>query len=196
VSGSGPAASRRRPSIDERAERRERVESGGADRYASLVRALRAGQEVPLRERRGTGLEWHPIASKLLLVAFVAVVAYFSITTAYNAWRDARVETWAGPDASVQSGQRLANCPPANALHDDVFPTWIRYQGAVFISTGAIRPVGTTPTVSYPSTPYSLGNLRLQTIANTPDGRAGKVILLRIVDNPVGQVYELNGDCA
>jgi hypothetical protein len=196
VSGSGPVTSRPRPTIDERAERRARVESGGSDRYPSLVRALRAGQEVPLRERRGSRLEWHPIAGKLLLAALVGIAAYFSIVTAYNAWRDSQTETWAGPDTSVQSGQRLANCPPANAQHDDVFPTWVRFNGRVYVSTGRIRPVGTAPTPDYPLTPYTLGSLRLHTIANTPEGRAGTLILLRLSENEVGQVYEVNPDCS
>jgi hypothetical protein len=161
-----------------------------------LVRALRAGQEVTLRERRGNALEWHPIARKLLLAALVGIVLWFSIVTAYNAWRDSRVETWSGPDATVQSGQRLADCPPANALHDDTFPTWVRYGGHVYISTGRIRPVGATPTPDYPLTPYALGSLRLHTIANTPEGRAGNIILLRLAENEVGEVFELNADCS
>jgi hypothetical protein len=196
MSGPGSAPSRRRPTIDERAERRARIESGGSDRYTSLVRALRAGQEVQLRDRRSRRLEWHPIAGKLLLAAILGVIAYFALTTAYNAWRDSRVETWSGPDATVSSGQRLADCPPANALHDDVFPTWVRYGGRVYIATGRIRPVGTGPTPDYPETPYTLGNLRLHDIANTPEGRAGSIILLRLAENEVGEVFEANPDCS
>jgi hypothetical protein len=196
VTNPGPATSNRRPTIEERAERRERVESGGADRYTSLVRALRAGKEVPIREREARSLEWHPVAGKLLIAAVIGVLAYAAIVTGYNAWRDSRVETWSGPDATVASGQRLANCPVANALHDDVFPTWVRYGGRIYIASGANRPVGNGPTPDYPLTPWQLGELRLHTIANTPDGRDGKVILLRLVDSPVGQVFELNPDCS
>jgi hypothetical protein len=195
VTTPGPATSNRRPTIEERAERRERVESGGSDRYTSLVRALRAGKEVPLREREAQSLEWHPVAGKLLIAAVVGVLAYLAIVTGYNAWRDSRVETWSGPDATVMSGQRLADCPVANALHDDVFPTWVRYGGRVFIASGSMRPVGNAPTPDYPMTPYQLGDLRLHTIANTPDGRAGNIILLRLADGTAGQVFELNPDC-
>jgi hypothetical protein len=44
-------------------------------------------------------------------------------------------------------------------------------------------------------TPYQLGDLRLHTIANTPDGRDGTVILLRLADAAVGQVFEVDPDC-
>jgi hypothetical protein len=195
VTSPGSNVSGRRPTIEERAERRQRIESGGSDRYTSLMRALHAGQEVPVRRRQGRSLEWHPIAGKLLLAAVVGVIAYAVIATGYNVMRDSRVDAWSGPDASVASGQRLADCPVANALHDDTFPTWIRYAGHVYILTGRIRPTGVAPTPDYPLTPYQLGELRLQTIANTPDGREGKVILLRLADAPVGQVFELNTDC-
>ena len=192
----GPTTSRPRPSIEERAERRQRLESAGSDRYSSLMRALYAGQEVPIRQRKARSLEWHPVAGKLLLAAVVGVLAYVVIVTGYNAWRDSRVDTWSGPDATVTSGQRLADCPVANALHDNTFPTWIRYGGRVFVASGGIRPVGNTPTPDYPMTPYRLGELRLHTIANTPDGVAGKVVLVKLADVPTGQVFELNPDCS
>jgi hypothetical protein len=196
VTTPGPTASNRRPTIEERAERRQRVESGGSDRYTSLVRALRAGKEVPIREREARSLEWHPIAGKLLIAAIVGVLAYAAIVAGYNAWRDSRVETWSGPDASVTSGQRLADCPVANALHDDVFPTWVRYAGHVYVASGGVRPVGTVPTPDFPMAPYQLGELRLHTVANTPDGREGKLIVLRLADAAVGQQFDLNPDCS
>jgi hypothetical protein len=160
------------------------------------MRALHAGQEVPLRPRVRTSLEWHPIAAKLLVAAVVGVLVYFAAVFGYNSWRDSRVDTWSGPDSTVTSGQRLADCPVVNALHDDTFPTWIRYGGHVYRSTGTIRPVGSDPTGDYPSTGYALGSLRLLRIGNTPDGRAGTVILLKLVDVPVGQVFELTPDCS
>jgi hypothetical protein len=191
-----PAGPPRRATISERAERRERLEAGGSDRYGSLMRALYAGQEVPLHRRRARSLEWHPIAVKLLLAALIGVLAYAAIYVGYNTWRDTRVDTWAGPDASVTSGQRLADCPVVNSLHDETFPTWIRFNGQVYRSTGAIRPVGTEPTADFPATGYTLGGLRLLRVANTPDGRAGKIIVLKLVDVAVGQLFELTPDCS
>jgi hypothetical protein len=195
VTTPGPATSNRRPTIEERAERRERIESGGSDRYTSLMRALHAGREVPIQRREARSLQWHPIAGKLLVAGVVGLLAYAAIVTGYNAWRDSRVDTWSGPDAAVTSGQRLANCPVANDLHDDTFPTWIRFQGHVYVLTERIRPVGNTPTPDYPMAPYQLGDLRLHTIANTADGREGKLILLRLASAATGQVFELNPDC-
>lgn len=194
----GPASSRpHRPSIGERAARRDRVESGGADRYASLMRAMRAGQEMPWQRRRQRtiSLEWHPIAWTLLRLAVVVVIAYGAVVIGYNAWRDGRIDTWAGQDASVASGQRLADCPQVNSLHDDIFPTWIRFEGSVYGITDAIRPFGFTPTDSYPDTGYKLGSLRLHRIANTPDGLAGQIVLVKIDSSPVGQVFEVLPDC-
>jgi hypothetical protein len=195
VTTPGPATSNRRPTIEERAERRERLESGGSDRYTSLMRALHAGREVPIQRREARSLQWHPVAGKLLVAAVVAVVAYAAIVAGYNAWRDSRVDTWSGPDATVTSGQRLANCPVANDLHDDTFPTWIRYGGRLYLLTGRVRPIGNEATPDYPQLPYELGDLRLHTVENTPDGREGKIMLLRLADAAVGQVFELNTDC-
>jgi hypothetical protein len=96
----------------------------------------------------------------------------------------------------VTSGQRLADCPVVNSLHDETFPTWIRFNGQVYRSTGAIRPVGAEPTADFPATGYSLGGLRLLRVANTPDGRAGKIIVLKLVDVAVGQLFELTPDCS
>lgn len=185
----------RRPSIGERAERRKRLVAGGSDRYTSLVRALHAGREVPLRYRRPTALEWHPIAAKLIVAAIVAVMLYFAVSFGYRAWRDGRTDTWTGPDASVTSGQRLADCPVVNELHDDTFPTWVRFEGRVYRLTDSVRPVGSDPTGDFPLTGYALGDLRLLRIANTPDGKAGKTMLIKLVDVPAGQLYEATPEC-
>ncbi len=190
-----PATAPPRPTISERAERRRRVQAGGSDRYSSLMRALHAGEEVPLRPRQGRSLEWHPIAAKLVVAAIVGVIAYGAIVFGYNTWRNGRVDTWSGPDATVTSGQRLADCPVVNALHDDVFPTWVRFEGKIYRNTGSIRPIGSDPTGDYPVTAYTLGDLRLLRVGNTPDGQAGKVIVLKLVDVLVGQSFEVIPEC-
>src|SRR5438093_4675845 len=194
----GPVSSRpNRPSIDERAARRDRVERGGADRYTSLMRALSAGQEMPWQRRRQRmiSLEWHPIAWTLIRALVVVLIAYGAVVLGYNTWRDGHVDTWTGPDASVTSGQRLADCPQVNGIHDDTFPTWVRYQGSVYGLTDSIRPFGFGPTVDYPDTGYRLGSLRLHRIANTPDGVAGRAILMKIDTSAVGQVLDQLPDC-
>ena len=191
-----PYPSPRRKSIEERAERRKRLLAGGTDRYASLVRALHAGREVPIRHRQATALEWHPIAAKLLVAAIIAVVAYAALSFGYRTWRDTKVDTWSGSDTSVTSGQRLADCPVVNALHDDIFPTWVRFDGRVYRATGSVRPVGSDPTGDYPVTGYTLGDLRLLRIANTPDGQAGRTILLQLVGVPAGQLFEYTPECS
>ena len=192
-----PVTTRSRPTIGERAARRARIEQGGADRYSSLVRALHAGEEVPIEQRRrGQRLRWHPIAWTLLRLAVVLVFGYLALSFAFTTWRDSRVDTWTGPDTSVTSGQRLAGCPLVNNLHDDVFPTWIRFEGSIYRNTGYIRPVGFEPHEAYPETGYALGDLRIHRILNTPDGQAGRNILLKRESVPTGQLFLITPDCS
>jgi hypothetical protein len=78
--------------------------------------------------------------------------------------RSGRVDTWAGPDASVQSGLVLASCPVVEARGDESFPAWIRFRGATYASSGRVSPVGLawkygmTP---FTETDYRLGGIRL-----------------------------------
>ena len=63
-----------RPSIAERARRRAELDAGSRDRYDSLLRHLRAGQEIAIQPRGGWRdrlevLDWHPIAGRLLLTS-------------------------------------------------------------------------------------------------------------------------------
>jgi hypothetical protein len=106
------------------------------------------------------------------------------------------VDTWTGPDQSVRSGQRLADCPLVNELHDDVFPTWISYHASIYRATGLNRPVGTDPEPAYHDTGYRLGSLHLLDIRNTPDGLDGTTVLLKLNDVPIGQVFLKTPDCA
>lgn len=197
MDGDTDAAEPIRPSISERAARRDRISQGGSDRYSSLLRALHAGAEMPLRQRRGRGiaLEWHPIAWTLVKAAVVVAFGYAAIFLGFNAWRDSRTDTWTGPDASVTSGQRLADCPVVNSLHDDTFPTWVRFEGSIYRLTDSVRPVGDDPGPDYPSTGYALGSLQLLRVNNTPQGKAGDVVLVKIDTTPVGRVFQRTPDC-
>ena len=193
-----PDPPRPRPSIDERAERRQRLNArGGTDRYGSLMHALQAGQEIPWgrTQRRSRPLEWHPIAWVLLRAAIIVVLGYAAVSFGYNVWRDRQLETWAGPDASVTSGQRLADCPLVNELHDDTFPTWLRLDGAIYRLTDSIRPVGFKLDADYPATGYTLGPMTLLRVANSPDGAAGRIVVVKLDTSAVGRVYLATPDC-
>jgi hypothetical protein len=186
---------RKRLSIEERAARRDRIERTGQDRFASLLHTLRAGKQVDLRRSPSQGLEWHPIAAKLLRAALVVVALYLIATVAVRFYREGKVDTWAGPTAAVVSGQRLAGCDIANAGYDEAFPRWIRFDGAVFVTTGLSQPTGYGENPSYPATGYTLGNLELLRLAVTPDGKAGRTILVRLSESPVAQLYALRPEC-
>lgn len=186
-----------RRSVSERAARRDRMHQAGRDRYSSLLHALHAGRELPLQpRRRGLRLAWHPIAGKLLWLAVVGVLLYLGITTGLALWREGRVDTWTGPDASVTSGQRLADCPLAGAVRDDLFPSWIRFDGKVYLLTDTIRPMGFEPDADFPATGYSNGSMTLYRVAGTPDGLAGRIIVVKLATSAVGQVFRQNPDCA
>ena len=160
------------------------MEHAERDRYSSLVRALQAGREVPVAaRRRGPSMwDWHPIARRLLMAIVAAVVVYYGARFAWNAVRDARVDTWSGPDATVQSGQRLAGCPAVDALHDDTFPNWVRYGGAVYVLTGRYRPIGGDASpgrTTLAEAGYSNGTMRLLLTETPGSGPPDESLYLR-----------------
>jgi hypothetical protein len=166
-----------------------RLQRAAPDRYQSLIRALRAGREVPWQHRRPGSLEWHPIAWVLVRVIAAVALIYLAVTTGMSVWRDQRVDTWSGPDATVTSGQRLEGCPAASEFRDAIFPAWVRFGGSIYGGTSAIRPVGSNADNAYPVTGYHLGSLGLLQVANEPEGQAGRMILLKLDSSLTGQVY-------
>ena len=189
----GPEA-RERLTVEERASRRDRFGHPSGDRYAALLDVLRAGRAVDDRERRGVRLEWHPIARRLLVLALIAVLLYVVVSSGVRFVRESQVDTWDGPGNTVTSGQQLKGCQAVEG-YDPTFPRWIRFGSKVFVSQGLFRPVGYGVNPSFPETGYSLGNLRLEQILNTPEGNAGEEVLVRIVDVPAGQVYAHDASC-
>ena len=183
----------RRPTVEERASRRDQLARAGSDRYSSLLHALRGGQEIELRTRRSRRLRWHPIAGTLIRAAIVVAGIYLVAVAGVRYIRDHQVDTWSGPTNQVTSGQRLDGCPQVTG-YDATFPRWVRFDGHVYRATESIRPVGTVPSDRYPDTGYALGELSLLRIAGTPDGEAGRTVLLKLSSVPVGQVFEIT-DC-
>jgi hypothetical protein len=165
------------------------VQHSGPDRYLSLLRALQAGREVPWQHRTAGRLEWHPVAWVLVRAVVVVALAYLVVTTGLNLWRDQRVDTWSGPDATVTSGQRLEGCPSASDFRDPIFPAWVRFEGAVYGGTSAIRPVGANLDNAYPVTGYHLDSIGILRVASTPEGQAGGLILLKLDSSLTGQLY-------
>jgi hypothetical protein len=184
-----------RPSIEERAAKRGQMDDAERDRYGRLVTTLRAGREAPLREAGTVKWEWHPIAGKMVLFVIAAAALYLVGSFGYNWFRDQQVETWTGPPAAVavQSGQRLAGCPAANGLHDDIYPTWLRYEGGVYVLREVPRPViGREPgTTGFQETGYASGELRLLTDRQSPD-----TVLVYKAGSEGARVYAKDKSCA
>jgi hypothetical protein len=173
------------------------MQHAGRDRYSSLLRTLQAGQELPWRQAgRGRRLVWHPIAGTLLRVLIIGLLLYLAVTAGLGILRDNRIDTWSGPDASVTSGQRLADCPLVGSVRDDLFPNWIRYDGIVYRLTDTIRPMGFEADPDFPDTGYALGTMSLHRALSTPEGQAGDIVLVKLDTSAVGRVYRATRDCS
>jgi hypothetical protein len=198
----GPASVERkrppRPSIAERAAKREAM-ARGTDRYQSLVRALRAGREIQLeRRRRGEfhlDLDWNPVAGKLLVLVLVVALACMGLRIGSDWLRRDRVDTWAGPDATVTSGQEIASCVDAALVEtDNIYPSWVRWQGRNLLRTDRVRP-GAIDGVRYIDSGYSLGDMRLVKLMNSDAGRAGDEAMVWVPGTLGGYVYRTNPGC-
>ena len=197
TSGVPPTEDRARPSISERAARRDEMQAHGRDRYSALMRSLQAGHELPISRRGGRiTVEWNPILWTLLKIAVVVVGAYFIFRVGTQWWRENNVATWSGPDATVQSGVRLADCPVIDRIRVDDFPSWVTCGGAVYRHTGLKRPYVGPETTGFTQTPYESGILRLVLIDNTPDGQARDTILVWSEGALAGIMYDKTPDCS
>jgi hypothetical protein len=131
----------------------------------------------------------------LVRAIVVVAIAYLAVTTGLNLWREQRVDTWSGPDATVTSGQRREGCPAASDFRDPIFPAWVRFEGAIYGGTPAIRPVGANLDNAYPVTGYHLDSISLLRAPVTPGGQAGAMILLKLDSSLTGQVYARLPEC-
>lgn len=193
----GPSAHTDRPSIAERAARRDQLHAGGRDRYAALLRSLQAGHELQIRRRgRAISIDWHPVLWTLVKVAVVVVAVYATVRFGTQWWRENHTDTWSGPDASVRSGVVLADCPIVEAIRVDDFPSWVTYGGALYRYDAWRRPYLGPDTEGFTQTPYENGSLRLVLIDNTPDGQARDTILLWLTDALAGVEYARTPECA
>ena len=187
-----------RLTIAERAAKRDRMAHSGRDRYGSLLRTLQAGRELPIGSPQRVHDEWNPIFGRLIVAVIVIVVAWFALRAGVTIWRDNTTDTWAGPDATVQSGQRLEACLPVNILHDDAFPTWIRYQGAVFAMANARRPVAAvTAENGYQETGYTNDSRLLLRMLDPVTGSPRQdQVLIYDPRADTGELYRFLPDCS
>lgn len=188
-----------RPSIDDRAARREEIASSDRDRYDSLLRHLQAGREMPLEPRqrwRAPHVDIHRYGPRLLAVAVVVAFIWVGAIVVTDRLRAGRVETWSGPDATVQSGVELAGCTFPVSPTDRSFPVWIRFGGQLYRWGDLTIPIidEEIPSI-YAPTGYTLGNLSLMTVENTPAGKARERVIVRIGGAQGAAVYLVMPDC-
>jgi hypothetical protein len=197
ASSAPPTNEHGRPSIAERAARRDEIQAHGHDRYATLLRSLQAGHELPVYRRGGRlAVNWHPILATLIKVAAVVVIAYVAVRVGTQWLREGRVVTWDGPDATVQSGVRLAGCPTVDRIRVEDFPSWVLYSGSIYRYTGDKRPYLGPTTPGFTQTPYTSEAMRLALIENTPDGLARDTILIWLQGALAGIEYARVPECS
>jgi hypothetical protein len=186
-----------RLSISERAAKRDRIVNSGRDRYGSLLRTLQAGHELPVGTAKRDRFEVHPIFGKLVVAIVVIVIAWFVLRAGVTVWRDNTTDTWSGPDRNVQSGQRLDGCPPVNILHDDAFPTWIRFQGAIFALANSRRPVAAvTAENGWVATGYENDSRQLLRVLDTDGVMQDDELLVFDPRASTGEMYRLVPECS
>jgi len=135
---------------------------GAGDAGAEGATNRPAAPPPPHRGVAATWRGWHPVVRTFLVLAIAVALGYVALLFTNEFLRGSRVDTWAGPDASVQSGLALAECPPAEGLGDAVFPSWIRYRDEVLAATGRVAPIG--PAWQYGQTRYAETDYRMGSI--------------------------------
>jgi hypothetical protein len=130
-----------------------------------------------------------------VLVVLIVVVGWLGAIVVTDWVRQGVVDTWAGPDTTVQSGLRLDGCLDIAFREDVYFPSWVRFEGRVYRWGDLLAPIGPNSIGrAFIATGYRHGDLELFRIENDPEGRAGNKIMLRQGDSPAGAVYVVS-DC-
>ena len=126
----------------------------------------------------------------MILGVLIVVAIWLGAIVATDWIRQGRVDTWVGPDTTVQSGLRLDGCPDIVFRENVYFPSWIRFEGHVFRWGDSLLPIGpnSVPT-SFEETGYKSGDLRLYRVLNNPEGRAGNQVMIRQGESPAGAIY-------
>ena len=103
-----------RPDIDERAARRA-VDRGARRRPLRLASPPPPGRvtscPIPVRRHRTFGLDIHPSAGKIVLVALLVAAVWIAAIAVTDYLREGAVDTWVGPD--TQRPVRARGCSAA-----------------------------------------------------------------------------------
>jgi hypothetical protein len=126
----------------------------------------------------------------------IVAVVWLGAIVVTDRLRADRVDTWQGPDATVQSGLRLTGCDLPSFPEDSYFPGWLRFERRVYRWADLSAPVSpaSIPAI-YEPTGYRLGDLQLYLINSSPSGRDRERIMVRNGDASAGAVYLLVPGC-
>lgn len=141
--------------------------------------------ELERRRRRSFGLDIHPIAARILVAAIVVAIVWVVGIALTDVVRQRVVDTWEGPDATVQSGLILEGCP-AIAFEEDVYlPSWVRFEGQVYRWADLNVPIGTRSIGdTFLPTGYRHDDLELFRVAARTDQ-----VMIRQGEAIVGAIY-------
>jgi hypothetical protein len=175
------------------------LEVPGRDRYDALLRHLQAGRELPIQPRGSRfrpKLDVHRVGPRLLALALVVAALWIVAIVVTDRLKADHVDTWDGPDATVQSGLRLEGCDLPGFLEDSVFPAWIRYQGHIYRWADLSAPIssGTIPRLYTPSG-YSLGDKVLYLITAADPALTPERIIVRNGESDAAAVFLLVPAC-
>lgn len=146
--------------------------------------------ELEQRRRRTFGLDIHPIAARLVVLALVVAAVWVAGIALTDVVRQRVVDTWEGPDQSVRSGLLLEGCPSIEFEENVYLPSWIRFEGRTYRWADLSVPIGTSSIgESYLPTGYRHDDLELFRVANTEAGRAGEQVMIRQGDAYAGAIY-------
>ncbi len=126
----------------------------------------------------------------------IAVVLIVGGMAVVQRLRGDGLDTWSGPDATVQSGIVLAGCALPEYQDNGVFPAWVRFDGRIYRWADVSAPISAASIgTSYKATDYHLNDLRIYRILTSAAARNGERILIRNGEADAGGVYVLVPDC-
>jgi hypothetical protein len=122
---------------------------------------------------------------------------YLAVSFIVAQVRNARTDTWSGPDSTVTSGMRLEGYGAFHRTDDALFPNWVRIDGKVYQPTGAQLPVGSSNIgVYYIDSGYTFDSLRIYRVTLAGLGEPGTRILVRNGESPAGGLFGVIEGCS
>lgn len=140
------------------------------------------------------------MAWQIIRIALLLAVAYLVGLNAYSWWRERQVDTWTGPPGvSVQSGQLLDGCAAADGVKHETLPTWVRYDGEVYLLTNALWAIKNEARLNETGlieTGYTLAGMRILLIDAPAADASVKRLVVAKQPAYAGGYYVAHPECA